>query len=441
MNWTQANSIKDNLELIADFDFNQFKDKEYIHSRLKPKNAVKILEKFVYVYTKAYEDDSILSLSDTFRNGTNGANVSLTTTVKQINSYSKNVNHAQHLENSLLELQNFIFQSGLISLLNEKDGKEAIQNAKLLNKENTKLNKTLIKKREELDGIEIQLLKLKTELTSIKESEQQQLDSITKRAKEISEQASSISTLKTKSLEDQTEINKTLAVTNESIIGQKKDFNTFENNYKKLEKALTKSNEQTATLITQNEEAGSELSTLKTQYKELKEELDKLLDPAIAKNLLETFKKRKQWLFGAKIVWLIITGIIASIVINLAFQYFNYSAESGYNTYLYVLNGLKLIPFIILLGFCIRQFNRNRALEEEYAFRETIATSVTSYANQIKGDPAKKDALIEDTVRNLYASPLQKKTRVTRTDKRYLSDIKEIIKEAKEITNINIGGE
>ena len=135
------------------------------------------------------------------------------------------------------------------------------------------------------------------------------------------------------------------------------------------------------------------------------------MNPAIAQNLLTTFKKRKNWLFGTKVVWALLGVLAAYYLFQYTADFFSFSegqdgSEKVSQLEITIAGAIKLIPFVVLLYFCLRQFSRNRVLEEEYAFRESIATSLMSYAEQITNDPHAKDELIKDTVARLYESPL-----------------------------------
>lgn len=137
-----------------------------------------------------------------------------------------------------------------------------------------------------------------------------------------------------------------------------------------------------------------------------KERLQQLLDPAVALDLLSTFKRRKRWLFISTLVWASL-GLASAVTLGLQTSVL-LTAPGDLSLERTLSISLRILPFIVLLFFCLRQFTKNRNLEEEYAFRESIATSMMSYVEKIEGDTKLKEELIRDTVLKLYTSPLAK---------------------------------
>ena len=74
------------------------------------------------------------------------------------------------------------------------------------------------------------------------------------------------------------------------------------------------------------------------------------------------------------------------------------------------------VPLGFLISFCTIQYNRERRLEEEYAFKASISVSLTPYRDLIyqilEKDDAIKDgsytAFVIDSVRNIFSSPTAK---------------------------------
>ena len=67
--------------------------------------------------------------------------------------------------------------------------------------------------------------------------------------------------------------------------------------------------------------------------------------------------------------------------------------------------GKSAVVFIIL-GFVIRQYSKERALQEEYAFKTAISLTMSAYTDQISGEMDEfKRKIIMDTVERMYTLP------------------------------------
>jgi hypothetical protein len=167
----------------------------------------------------------------------------------------------------------------------------------------------------------------------------------------------------------------------------------------------------TALMNKVNESEGS-VTKLVESAELIKDRLQQLIDPAVASELLSTFERRKKWLFISTILWFVFALISA---VSLGWQTSVLLTSPGDLSLERTLSiSLRILPFIVLLFFCLRQFTKNRNLEEEYAFRESIATSMMSYVDKIEGDKKLKEELIRDTVMKLYTSPLAKLAEVSK---------------------------
>lgn len=71
-----------------------------------------------------------------------------------------------------------------------------------------------------------------------------------------------------------------------------------------------------------------------------------------------------------------------------------------------LINVAKTSPMIALFWFTLTQYQKERNLLEEYAFREAIAVTLTAYLDQLEGETDEhKRNLLTSTVERLYAKP------------------------------------
>lgn len=142
-------------------------------------------------------------------------------------------------------------------------------------------------------------------------------------------------------------------------------------------------------------------------------DLDELLGKEAAAQLFRTFDKRKNELKWPVIIWQVVSILVSLGVIFLGMLIFtNFFGKyppiedtNGWQSL--AISSLKMIPAIILLYFVIRQYAKERAFQEEYAFRSAVALTVKAYADLITGTKGEeiKNQLIADAVKDVYRSP------------------------------------
>jgi hypothetical protein len=63
------------------------------------------------------------------------------------------------------------------------------------------------------------------------------------------------------------------------------------------------------------------------------------------------------------------------------------------------------------MGFVIAQYNKERALEEEYAFRSAISETINAYADLLEGQDDKENknisrqTMLLDAIKQVYSKP------------------------------------
>ena len=136
--------------------------------------------------------------------------------------------------------------------------------------------------------------------------------------------------------------------------------------------------------------------------------LNEVIGKEGAEKLFNTFNDRKNALETPIKRWANIvfaTGIVALILIIGIFTNF-FGCIGGYPTnvdwHYLLINSIKSLPVMIVLLFTIRQYVRERAFQEEYAFRSAIALTVQAYGD-IAG--TKKEELIMKAITTIYSLP------------------------------------
>jgi hypothetical protein len=182
------------------------------------------------------------------------------------------------------------------------------------------------------------------------------------------------------------------------------------NEYNKTKLDLTEIERMKAKSIEDDniiKKALEDVNSYDIQFKERLAELNELIGKEAAVSLFYTFKERKKELNFSLIGWAIMTlliGFVSAYFIweVIKVQEAQFKENNGVNLNIFLYSSFKTLPFLIILYFCIRQYNVERRFQEEYAFRHAVALTIKAYSD-IAGD--KKDELVELGVRNLYTTP------------------------------------
>jgi hypothetical protein len=410
------------------------KDGTNIIQRLTASELISVIQECTVAVREADKLNFLYSCSRYFIHNTSQQLVDVYQILqKLIQSFeSKN---STNIEMWALFFQSYVLQTGIYSLLVKNEKPEVISEVKKLRTENKNLNKelriNLLKAKEFKEDFE----KLRDEIEIFKSSKEKELTQITNNLSstnqtksQIEETSSSISKIKSV-------IDKNLSEVQASIKSYTSQIDKHRKQIEETENKITEDEKRTSELIEANSKESEKLKKLSEEATNIQKQLEKLLTPAIARDLQSTFKKRKVWLFRSTVVWLIITILLTIFLAIYIYNLFS-NGEFSFDLEKVIVAGIKLLPIITILYFSIRQFTKTRALEEEYAFKESIATSLMAYAEQIKGDANRKDQLIQETVNKLYESPTSSSKTLstgsrTKADS-YLKELIELVKEIKD---------
>ena len=185
-----------------------------------------------------------------------------------------------------------------------------------------------------------------------------------------------------------------------SIVDFNEQQKTNENLLKELEAAAAKTKEDSTNMIT----------TISRSYKEVeshKEEVRKMMGYIADGTLGHSFNQRKTTLRKQISKWLWISLCVSILTIGwICCVFFWLKADTGYEWANIIINGIKSSPMIFILGFVVSQYQKERNLLEEYAFRESVAVTLTAYLEQLGDAEADKRHLLLSTVEKLYTKPV-----------------------------------
>lgn len=185
-----------------------------------------------------------------------------------------------------------------------------------------------------------------------------------------------------------------------------------------------------------NSDAASKIAQIKSDYESVSnnaEEVRKMMGYIADGTLSHSFNKRKDDLSKQITKWFWASMIITILAIGwVCVVFFWLSANTGSEWANILINGIKSSPLFLLLGFSISQYQKERNLMEEYAFRESVAVTLTAYLEQMpeKEDEDKRKMLIS-TVEQLYTKPViaNKEYGLLKFDSKDLSETSKTLKE------------
>ena len=72
-----------------------------------------------------------------------------------------------------------------------------------------------------------------------------------------------------------------------------------------------------------------------------------------------------------------------------------------------LINVIKSSLMVFAFGYSLNEYNKERTLYEEYAFRESVAITLTAYLQQLEScSKEEMQKLLMDTVEKLYTKPI-----------------------------------
>lgn len=188
-------------------------------------------------------------------------------------------------------------------------------------------------------------------------------------------------------------------------------LNGLQENAANIQVDLQKKNEQIETTRKAVDNAvQNEAETVKQVYAETLEAENKvkeLMSYISDGTLAHSFNQRKTDVRKASYIWLGL-GVLASIaLVVLILILFTSSKMDMTNLWAdIVMKTLKTFPIACMVVYFFKEYSKERALTEEYAFREAVAITLKAYLDQLEGEKDEnKRTLLLQTVEKLYTKP------------------------------------
>jgi hypothetical protein len=195
---------------------------------------------------------------------------------------------------------------------------------------------------------------------------------------------------------------------------QKSDYRSFENSatakLAELETNLKSRSEET---IEKNQ---SETRNHLDELKALKESVKEQLAQATGLGQFGAFQSRQNKVASGKYFWVGAVITLAIAVVVLTGYIAAHAGQGDLHSAAFWIKISMNIPLGFLITFCSIQYNRERRLEEEYAFKASISVSLTPYRELIYSILEKEGNLkdgtytsfVIDAVRNVFSSPTER---------------------------------
>lgn len=185
-----------------------------------------------------------------------------------------------------------------------------------------------------------------------------------------------------------------------------------------------------------NSDATSKITQIKSDYDSVSnnaEEVRKMMGYIADGTLSHSFNKRKNDLSKQIAKWFWASVIITILaIVWVCVVFFWLSPNTGNEWANILINGIKSSPLFLLLGLSISQYQKERNLMEEYAFRESVAVTLTAYLEQMpEQNDVEKRKLLITTVEQLYTKPIiaNKEYGLLKFDSKDLSETTRTLKE------------
>jgi hypothetical protein len=175
-----------------------------------------------------------------------------------------------------------------------------------------------------------------------------------------------------------------------------------------------------------------------TEIKDKIEEATRLLGLSADAALGGKFSKREIKITKALVWWrvaVILSVVLAIVWAVIVFLCLSIRTDQPYLDFL--INIIKTSPGFILMGYIMSQYNKERAIEEEYAFRAAISETINAYAdllaNQDDSDKSNdsRQKMLLSAIRQVYAKPVMQKDNISASV--YKSQTRELLDVLKQI--------
>lgn len=180
--------------------------------------------------------------------------------------------------------------------------------------------------------------------------------------------------------------------------------------FEELERRNAELQSQLDQRVREAEEAMQKAKAQQVEIESHRDEINKLLGLAADGALGQWFDDRKKLLRKALIRWTIAVPLAAVLAIAWAIIVFLVLRSATDNPYLDLgINIIKTVPAWVLLAFVLRQYRRERFMEEEYAFRAAISKTIKTYTDMLEKsdseDNKSRNEMLREVLKQIYRMP------------------------------------
>lgn len=146
----------------------------------------------------------------------------------------------------------------------------------------------------------------------------------------------------------------------------------------------------------------------------LKNEVKRLIAPAVAGSLSEAFTSRRNSLLKGRQIWASVAaaGGIASIYFTYNFvtqlsdaiMHSDKLMQTGFSWSIALIRSIVLLPVYAAFGFSFSQYKKERDFEEEYAHKAAVATSLPNYGDLAR-ESSVRDQIVTGATNVIFTSP------------------------------------
>lgn len=171
------------------------------------------------------------------------------------------------------------------------------------------------------------------------------------------------------------------------------------------------------------------------------EEIKKMIGFVADGTLSHSFNKRKENINDKARFWLILSGILLlAAIIWIIFVFTELSAATGIVWADILINAIKSSLGVFAFGYALNEYGKERNLQEEYAFKESVALTLTAYLQQLEScDKEEMKNLLVETVNKLYTKPVisTKEYKMMNVDTKDITDkLQPVVDLVKSVTEI-----
>jgi len=415
MNLSQKQNILNVIESFEKTDFeiafaNKYKDTATIDSISAADYSVAELltlsrKSIEQLKSRLNSDDwQVLPLS---QNLNEYGNVSINNVIANISNHLVNCNY-NHAAISIKALVYYEILNGFWNVPKKIDLGVRVNTLSKLEQKATLMMTHAEERQKKVNDLIGEVEKIKEALTTFKAEKESDFNTLKQNQSESNTLLSEIKNLKNQVDNTHSTIN-TINAQCDSVLKKLKEE---QESVDKQQKEIYRQNEEIdATNKRLNDEVASESAKVKEAFETVthhKDEVAKMMGYIADGTLSHSFNHRKQevtksirW-WG---VWTILSLIALVAWIFVVFTYF--PAQTSNEWVNVVINSVKSSPLAFVFGYALTQLSKERLIKEEYAYRETVALTLTAYLEQLEGENnADRKNLLLQTVEKLYTKPL-----------------------------------